>query len=630
MTTARRRRATGAECTSDGVHFRVFAPDRARVAVELAAAGASPTRTVALAREADGHFSGLVPGLRPSARYGYRLDDDPRVYPDPASRFQPDGPHGLSEVIDPSSFRWTDSSWKGVELRGQVIYELHVGTFTEEGTFDAAARHLGELRDLGVTLIELMPLAEFPGRFGWGYDGVDLYAPTRLYGRPDDLRAFVDQAHAASIGVILDVVYNHFGPSGNYLHQFTKLYFTDRYENEWGEAIDFESSPGVREHFVENAAYWIDEFHLDGLRLDATQSIHDVSNPHILAEITAIARAAAGARTIVVVAENERQDAKLARPPEAGGYGIDALWNDDLHHAAWVAATGRREAYYQDTKGTPQELVSAIKWGYLYQGQRYPWQGKRRGTPSLDLPATAFVSYLQNHDQVANSASGLRLDRSTTPGRARALTALFLLAPATPMLFQGQEFGSSKPFLYFADHDPALAELVQTGRVGFLGQFPSLRDPSVVAALPAPHDALTFARCKLDFGERTRNRTVFDLHKDLLRLRRSDPIFSAQRNDWLFGAVIAPEAFALRFATGTGRDRLVLVNLGADLEAGGIAEPLLAPPDENGWRIAFSTEDLRYGGGGTPSLGDGFLPVPGHACLVLEPAATAEAKEVTP
>jgi maltooligosyltrehalose trehalohydrolase len=317
MRIASRRLSMGAELVRGGVEFRVFAPKRKRVEIVLERRDGAP-RTVTLSRGSEGFFAGLADGVAAGARYRIRLDDDAKLYPDPASRFQPEGPHEASEVIDPTTFAWTDQAWTGLALEGQVIYEMHVGTFTTEGTYAAAMRELAELRAAGITCIELMPVGEFPGRFGWGYDGVDLYAPTRLYGRPDELRAFVDHAHALGLGVILDVVYNHMGPSGNYLTQFSDHYFTDKYENEWGAAVDFETEPGARAYFVENAGYWIDEFHFDGLRLDATQSIHDASPRHVIVDIGERARAAAGKRKIVLVSENEPQHTKLVRPVDAG------------------------------------------------------------------------------------------------------------------------------------------------------------------------------------------------------------------------------------------------------------------------------------------------------------------------
>ena len=328
-------------------------------------------QTVKLTPEPDGYFSAMVTSAAAGMRYRYRLDDDPQPYPDPASRFQPYGPHGASQIIDPQAFHWTDTTWPGVPLEGQVIYELHLGTFTQEGTWEAASRELPELAEAGMTVIEIMPIAEFAGDYGWGYDGVALFAPSHLYGTPDDCQRFVDCAHALGMGVILDVVYNHLGPDGNYLANFSSDYFTDRYSTDWRPAINFdgEHAGHVRAFFLANAAYWIEEFHFDGLRLDATQEIYDQSSTYILTAIAQQVRHAAHGRSIILVAENEPQHTKLVRPPSHGGYGLDAAWNDDFHHTAMVVLTGHNEAYYSDYQGTPREFISALKWGYLYQGQ---------------------------------------------------------------------------------------------------------------------------------------------------------------------------------------------------------------------------------------------------------------------
>jgi maltooligosyltrehalose trehalohydrolase len=617
----------GAEVRPDGVRFRVWAPRRARV--QVVCDGRDP---VALAREGE-YFAGTCPGGAGS-RYAFRLDAEDRDYPDPASRYQPDGPHGRSEVIDPWAFEWTDAAWPGIGIRGQVLYELHVGTFTPEGTWAAAARELPWLKDLGITCVEMMPVAEFSGRFGWGYDGVDLFAPTRAYGRPDDLRAFVDRAHALGLGVILDVVYNHLGPDGNYLKAFSPAYFTDRYSNEWGDAINFDGpgSGSVREFVVENAAYWVREFHFDGLRLDATQCIFDASDEHVVAALAARVRQEAAPRAVILVAENEAQHARLVRARAAGGYDLDALWNDDLHHTAVVAATGRSEAYYSDHAGAPQELISAAKWGYLLQGQRYRWQKQRRGTASLDIEPARFVAFVENHDQVANSARGRRLHQLTTPGRYRALSALLLLWPGTPMIFQGQEFASSRPFLYFADHGSALASEVARGRAEFLAQFPSIADRAITRGLADPAAPRTFAQCVLDFRERNTHAPVVALYRDLLRLRRETAAFRAQSHRGVDGAVLGPEAFLLRYFDGTpGQahdpaavdrgDRLLLVNLGRDLHLDAAPEPLLAPPAGCGWAVQWSSEAPEYDGAGTPAIENEARGwhVPGHAAFVLRP-----------
>ena len=614
--TYRRRLPIGAEpIDRELTHLRVWAPRARRVRVVLGRGG----QTVPLDAEPGGYFSGSFRAAL-GDRYHFLLDDDERAYPDPASRFQPEGPHGASEIVDPRTFRWTDQAWTGVSLRGQVIYEMHVGTFTRAGTFAAAAAELRELARAGITLVEVMPVAEFEGRFGWGYDGVDLFAPSHLYGAPDDFRQFVDTAHCCGVGVILDVVYNHFGPVGNYLRAFSTSYFTDRYENEWGEAINFDGPDAqpVRDFFTANAAYWIEEFHLDGLRLDATQQVFDASATHILAEIGVRAREAAGERSIVIVAENEPQDTRLVRPMAEGGYGLDALWNDDVHHSAMVALTGHAEAYYSDTHGEPQELISAAKYGYLFQGQHYDWQRKARGTPTWGLPPAAFVTFLQNHDQVANSGRGHRAHLLASPGKHRALTALTLLFPGTPLLFQGQEFASSAPFLYFADHEGDLAKLVFRGRNEFLAQFPSLASPEAQRELRDPAAVSTFEACKLRFAEREAHREAYALHRDLLELRRADAVFRCPRPGGVDGAVLSPAAFVLRFFGREAGDRLLVVNLGAEMDVASIAEPLLASPSGEAWKPRWSSDDVHYGGGGVVAFETerGFH-IPSECTIVL-------------
>jgi len=615
----RRRLPIGAEPIEGGLtHLRVWAPRVDRLHVVTSSGDSTP-----LEAEPDGYFSGRIAAVA-GDRYQFKLGDDERLYPDPASRFQPEGPHGPSQIVDPRAFGWTDDAWAGVSIEGQVVYEMHVGTFTKAGTYAAATDELRELARLGITMIEVMPVAEFHGRFGWGYDGVALYAPSHLYGTPDDFRRFVDAAHASGLAVILDVVYNHLGPVGNYLRAFSPAYFTDRYDNEWGDAINFDGDDAapVREFVINNAAYWISEFHLDGLRLDATQQIYDRSPEFIVAAIGRRARAAAGERSIVLVAENEPEDARLARPLADGGYGLDALWNDDFHHSAMVALTGRAEAYYSDTRGAPQELISAAKYGFLFQGQHYHWQRNRRGAPAWGLPPAAFVTFLQNHDQIANSARGLRGHQLTSPARWRAMTALLLLMPGTPMLFQGQEFSASTPFLYFADFEADLAEGVRKGRGEFLTQFPSMADlERWRGVLAHPGDVATFERCWLDFTERDRHADAYALHADLLRLRREDAAFCAQQPGGVDGAVLSASALALRFFTPDHLDdRVLIVNLGRGLDRTSIAEPLLAPPQNTDWMIRWSSEDPAYGGTGTPDIfPDDCWNVPAESALVLSP-----------
>ena len=590
-----RRYPVGAELGDGGVHFRVWAPRRKRVSVVV------DDTEYQLEPEEDGYFSASVPNAHVGSRYGFHLDDDEKLYPDPASRWQPDGPHGRSAVVDPRAFSWSDGSWQSVSRDDVVVSEIHIGTFSEEGTWRGAERHLQHLRDVGITLVELMPVHEFPGRFGWGYDGVDLWAPTRLYGTPDDFRHFVDAAHRIGLGVILDVVYNHFGPDGNYLTQFSADYFTDRYPNDWGRSVNFddEHAEPVREFFASNAAYWIDEFHLDGLRIDAAQSIIDLGPEHVLALISRRARQAAGQRSIYLTVENETQDIRMVAPFDQGGCALDSMWNDDFHHAMRVTLTGRIDGYYHDYRGTPQELVSMAKHGFLYQGQWYSWQQQPRGTPSIGWPPRTFVWYLQNHDQIANSATGQRLHELTDPATFRAATALLLLGPAAPMLFQGQEFAASAPFLYFADHEPELAALVAAGRKKFLKQFDSYATKEVQDHLPSPHDPDVFRRCKIDWSERERNSLMLAMHRDLLRLRRENPPFAAH-DAAIDGAVLGERCFVLRSLRRSGGDQLLIVNLGDEFRLEPVKEPLLAPVAGCEWIVAWSSESQQYGGSAAP------------------------------
>jgi maltooligosyltrehalose trehalohydrolase len=551
----------GAEVVPAGVRFRVWAPGQSRVAVVI------DGRDFALEREEQGYFAGVVEGAKAGTRYKFRLADGD--YPDPASRFQPDGPHGDSEVIDPA-FEWRP--WRGVDRKSVVLYEMHVGTFTKEGTYAAAMQQLPRLAELGITVIEMMPVSEFPGAFGWGYDGVDLYAPTRLYGRPDDLRRFVDEAHAHGLGVILDVVYNHVGPDGNYLKKFTPNYFSKKYKNEWGDPLNFDGDDahGVREFIAGNAAYWSEEFHFDGLRIDATQSMFDASEKHILREIRERVPG------MFLVAENEPQETKLLRD-----YGLDAMWNDDWHHTARVAATRFTEAYYTDYEGKARELASLVTSGFLYQGQWYRWQKKRRGTPSRDVAPERLVCYLQNHDQIANSATGQRLHELTSRRKLKALTALLLLQPQTPMLFQGQELGATSPFLYFADHNEELAKNVRKGRREFLEQFPSIDGHK----LAQPDERSTFERCKLDHGER--DEELETLHRELLALRREQPFDGELR-----ASAHGDECLILRWFADGARDRLLIVNYGEPRKIEPQSDPLLAPPSSfERWTEIWSTGD---------------------------------------
>jgi maltooligosyltrehalose trehalohydrolase len=628
----------GAEWIRDraATDFRVWAPDHQQVAVVDAAPGAEP-RSWSLTRDDRGYFTATIPGLGPGSRYWFQLGESDDWLPDPASRFQPEGVHGPSEIVDPAAFEWSDANWRGIPADRHVLYEMHVGTFTREGTWRAALRELPALAELGVTTLELMPVAEFDGQRGWGYDGVCQFAPTHLYGRPDDLRALVDGSHQLGLAVILDVVYNHLGPSGNYLPRFTRRYISTRYQNEWGAPVNYDDdAAGVRELIVANASYWIDEFHMDGLRLDATHQIFDASDVNVMSALIDAARRVASHRQLFFVAENERQDARLLAPVRDGGHGFDAMWNDDFHHAAVVSLTGRREAYYTDYGGTPQEFLSLAKWGFLFQGQRYKWQGARRGSPALHYSPRRFVTFLENHDQVANTMSGRgeRLLALSHPAQFRAVTALWLMLPGLPMFFQGQELGARAPFTYFCDHGGELGEAVTKGRREFMSQF---RSAGSRADVYDPNALASFVQCQLGPRAEWADERIATLHRDLLRLRREDPHLNGQRGLVFDGAVLSPHAFVIRWLSSswmhairtepdTGSqmptppgDRLLVANLGPDTTLDPAPEPLLAPPFGATWTALWSSEDPAYGGTGTPSLEtEENWQLPGYSVVFLQ------------
>jgi maltooligosyltrehalose trehalohydrolase len=451
----------------------------------------------------------------------------------------------------------------------------------------------------------MMPVAEFPGRFGWGYDGVDLFAPSHLYGTPDDLRAFIDRAHSLGLGVILDVVYNHFGPDGNYLGVYADDYLIPGKGHEWGDVINFDgpNSGPVREFFITNGRYWIEEFHFDGFRFDATHAIRDQSKEYIIGAVGRAAREAADSRSIILVAENDLQEARVTRPLNRGGDALDGMWNDDFHHSTIVALTGENVGYFNDYSGKPQEFISAAKYGFLYQGQALSWRKVLRGTPTFGIPAEAFVCCIENHDQIANTGPGDRPRFQTSAGRYRAITALLLLGPWTPLLFQGQEFGASSPFLFFADvGDPAVHDAIRKGRAELLAPFLSLSEEETLKRLPAPDDPEAFSRCKLDFSEREKNRALYNLHIDLLKLRRDDSRFREQKSDGIDGAVLGRTCFVLRYFSEGNDDRLLLVNLGERQILKPAGEPLLAPPSGFRWETLWSSDTPRYGGADSMAL----------------------------
>ena len=503
----------GATLNGDLCEFRVWAPSAERVTLRLRTENG--TRDWPMAYAEDGQFF-LEAFAKPGDRYSYVVDDHKPV-PDPVSRLLPEGVHGPTEIVDPHAFKWTDQGWRGLPLDDYIIYELHIGTFTPQGTFEAAIAKLPYLKKLGVTIIEIMPVAAFPGTRNWGYDGVSPYAVQESYGGPDALRRLVDAAHELGLAVMMDVVYNHLGNEGNYLRLFGP-YFTDKHKTPWGDAINYDQpgSEGVRRYFVENALYWIREYHLDGLRLDAVQTIKDDSQKHILAEIAEDVRALATqlGREVCLIAETDENDAKMVRPLNQGGYGLDAVWSDDFHHAIHAFFTGERKGYYQDF-GRPEQIVRALNEGFVFQGEPFQfWEGRQRGTSSREMPAQAHVICIQNHDQVGNRARGERLTALIPRGARMIAAALLLLAPETPLLFMGQEYDETNPFQFFTDYgDPVLQKAVSDGRRNEFKDF-DFQD------VPDPQDPATFERSHLNWHLAEGENVMLEWYTSLIQLRK--------------------------------------------------------------------------------------------------------------
>lgn len=586
----------GATVAADGVEFAVWAPNASTVEVDIEPAGDAPGARVALDGGPEGMYRGRVPGIGAGAWYRYRLDGGDG-FPDPASRFQPDGPHGPSEVVDPGAYVWGDGDWPGLEPRGLVIYECHIGTYTPEGTYDALIAQLPELKRLGITAIELMPVAECPGRWNWGYDGVSLFAPSHTYGRPEDLKRLVDAAHRRGLGVLLDVVYNHLGPDGNYLGVYARDYFTDRHKTLWGDAINYDGpgSEHVRAFMIANASYWLSEFHFDGLRMDATDAIVDDSELHILAELTAAARASVAPRPVVLIAEEARNEVRTIRTPEQGGYGVDGVWADDLHHEIRVFLTGSRGNYLDNYEGSTADIARTLNQGFLYQGEVEKTSGKPRGTRVTDEPATAFVVNIQNHDQVGNRAYGERLHHEIDRDRYHVASALLLFSPYTPLLFMGQEFAASASFMFFTDHNPELGKLVTEGRREEFKGFPAFANPRLRESIPDPQAEATFVRSKLDLGERNVNSGTYDLYRELLRLRRKDPVLGVQERSRAKADAIGAQIVTMVRWVGN-EYRLLVANFGPSAGIMIADHPSLADLPGDEWRLLLATSERRFGG----------------------------------
>ncbi|HZQ90332.1 MAG TPA: malto-oligosyltrehalose trehalohydrolase [Terriglobales bacterium] len=566
----------GAITSGSRTEVRVWAPAARELVVRLLdkPGAGDGYREFPLKRQAGDVFTALLEA-GPGGRYFYRVNGGKPV-PDPVSRLLPEGVHGPTEIVDPNAFRWTDDAWRGLRPEDYVLYELHVGTFSREGTFDGILQRLEYLRDVGVTVIELMPVAAFPGTRNWGYDGVAWYAVQASYGGPEGLKTLVNAAHAAGLAVVLDVVYNHLGNEGNYLPMFGP-YLTGRYPTPWGNAINYDGpgSQGVRRYVIENALYWIAEYHLDGLRLDAVQTMHDASQPHILAEIGENVQELARelGRTVCVIAETDENDGRIVRPARRGGYGLDALWSDDFHHAVHAYFTGERRGYYQDF-GRPEQIARALEQGFVYQGEYFQFWERPRGTPARDMRLPQHVICIQNHDQVGNRALGERLHHLVPRGVRRLMAALLLLAPETPLLFMGQEYDEAAPFLFFTDFsDPELQRAVGDGRRREFREFNW-------DEVPDPQDPQTFELSKLNWDLALHgHNAMLKWHRDVLDLRRR-VVLPAERtcrarivNEMLFLDVAAVRP---------------VLRVTASLAPGADA------PGEPGWEEALASEEDGY------------------------------------
>lgn len=574
----------GANLTGGDCEFRVWAPRAQRVEVKLQRKDgvAEQAEVLPMRRENDGCFC-LRAKATAGDKYAYMVDGQAPL-PDPVSRLLPDGVHGSTEIVDAEAFRWEDDAWHGLPLREFIIYELHIGTFTPEGTFDAAIEKFHYLKnELGVTTIEIMPVAAFPGERNWGYDGVSLYAVQQSYAGPEGLKRLVNAAHKMGLAVLLDVVYNHFGNEGSYLRNFGP-YFTDLYKTPWGDAVNFDSpapggsagnapgSEGVRRFVAENALYWLREYHMDGLRLDAVQTIHDDSPKHILAEIkenvAEFAREAG--REIVLIAESDENDSRLVRPDEEGGHGLDAFWSDDFHHCIHTLLTGESAGYYEDF-GKLEQLARGLREGYVFQGEQFAFWNRPRGTDASDVPLPANIICIQNHDQVGNRAKGERLTELCSFAQRQAAAALLLLAPHTPMIFMGQEFGETAPFLFFTSFtDPTLANAVRKGRREEFKNF-------AWNEVPDPQEPETFAKSKLDWGLVEGENPTLDWYKVLITLRK-ELVMSGERS-----CAVSVAGDAIRMEVPARAPKLCVV---ANLTGPKI-------PASDGWSIVLSAADQK-------------------------------------
>lgn len=592
---ARWRPRLGALVGADGTEFCVWAPACRAVDLVVETPGADPARH-SLRAGPGGIFEGTFVDIRAGDRYRYLLDGQ-GPFPDPASRRQPDGVRGASMVVDPRAFQWSDQAWTGRAMDDLVLYEIHVGTFTEFGTFHGVEERLGHLVDLGVTAIELMPLADFPGSRNWGYDGVALFAPARSYGTPDDLRRLVDAAHRAGLAVLLDVVYNHVGPDGACLNAFSPYYFTDRHQSPWGASVnlDGDHAEQVRSFLIENALHWVHEYHVDGLRLDATHAMTDDSPRHFLAELSDRVRASVTDRQVLLIAEDHRNLRQMVESVTEGGCGLDAVWADDLHHQLRRLLAGDSDGYYQDFRGTTVDLATTIRQGWFFTGQPSAYLHAPRGTDPTGMALERAVVCLQNHDQIGNRAFGERLHHQIDLPTYRAASALLLTLPETPLLFMGQEWAASTPFLYFTDHHAELGRLVTEGRRREFGRFAAFADPAVRERIPDPQAAPTFEASRLNWEERGQatHAGVERLYTALLTLRREEAAIHAGSHGPCEVSALDDGTIAVRRSSASDVV-LAVVRL-----AGAGTVDLSTAPEMSGWKeldwvSVLHTEEVRF------------------------------------
>ena len=597
------RPSFGAWPEGEGVRFRVWAPEKD---VSVLIEGDEAPRVVPLEAFPDGTRGALIPGLGAGTRYRYRIDDGD--FPDPASRFQPEGVQGPSEVVDPAIYRWKIPSFPGVTLDDLVLYELHVGTFSPEGTFDGVTDRLAYLKALGVSAIELMPVADFPGQRNWGYDGACLFAPARCYGRPDDLRRLVDEAHVLGLSVFLDVVYNHLGPDGCYLPAFSPFVFSETHTSPWGQGLNFDGphSTVLRQFFIENAQHWVHEYRFDGLRLDATHAIIDDSDRPFLCDLGARVRESVHDRHVLVIAEDHRNLSRMIRPEGQGGWGIDGVWADDFHHIVRVALSGEREGYFGDFEGTTAEMADAINIGWLYCGQRAEHLGEFRGTTPEGVPPNRMVVCIQNHDQVGNRALGDRLSHEADAASCRAAAALLLCVPETPLIFQGQEWSTLAPFQFFTDHNETLGRLVTEGRRQEFRHFAAFVDREARESIPDPQAESTFQDSKLDWSEihREPHASILRLYRCLIRLRLSEPALRDAVPGSYRASALSDRTLLLRrdAPPEVGPSVLIVFHLGgpAEIALDGL-EPLEGL-DTARLQPIFTTEDRPFAPDGVPPV----------------------------